>query len=483
MRRAWLLTAIALCTGAQAEGTARIELSATAAWKGWSRPGRATELELRLGSDAKTPVRLQVLGPGGALLESRAELQAGRPLRLHLPVAAADTLAVEATADGAPAARREITLSMSESPLLGVALGADAGTRLAGFHPLALGAQDLPHQASAYAGIDALLLDDTTLAALDARQLAALLDHAGACGRIAVVNRDERVRRMLDSAAGCGGRMLVHAGDAAGAAAALESSLAQRLEPLPQAPAAEPGPGRAWQAAALLLAAYFAAALLTALFTTAWWPLLVLPVVAALVAGGWLHFMPTTAPLSIWAEGEAGESVARYQARQTLTGSTRGRASLAIAPQLAAGAMPCPSSPMPRLEFDAAQDRAIRADFETRLFGRAALCFAGGFPMKREPVQETTADGRRSVRNGGSTAWPAGWWLEGGTWSGLPALAAGAQATPVSPAAPANGAAARTALSRVPPDQAAALWQLDLAGVGDLAPGSQGWLLVRSRSR
>ncbi len=481
MRRAWLLTAAALCASVQAEGLARVDWSAAAAWKGWSRPGRTTEIEWQSAAAAATTVDLQVLGPAGTLVRSHADLAPGQPLRLHLPVAAAPTLVAELAVAGAAPERREITLALSESPLLGLALADGAARALDGFKSLALSPQDLPRQASAYSSIDALVLDTSTLAALDARQLAALLAHAGACGRIAVVNRDERVRRMLDGAAGCGGRMLLHAADAAQALSALEASLAHDGKDLPAPPEAANGPGSAWQAVAVGLATYFAASLLLALFASVSWPMLVLPAAAALAAAAWLPLVPAPSPLVVWAEGEAGDPVARYRARQEFTGLARGRTVLPIPAQLADAAQPCPGSPPPRLAFDAAHDRPSEASFETRLFGRAALCFAGGFPMKREPRLETAADGPRRVRNGGATAWPAGWWIDAGGWRELPPLAAGAAAAPgpaaTLPAAPVT----RQTQARVAPDRPAALWQLDLAGVGPLAPGSQGWLLVPAR--
>ncbi|MFO1216272.1 MAG: hypothetical protein U1E72_16960 [Burkholderiaceae bacterium] len=38
----------------------QLELTATAAWKGWTRPGRTTEVDLRVTVDAATAATLEV---------------------------------------------------------------------------------------------------------------------------------------------------------------------------------------------------------------------------------------------------------------------------------------------------------------------------------------------------------------------------------------------------------------------------------------
>ena len=57
-----------------------------------------------------------------------------------------------------------IGIARSESPLLGVGLVAGGAVQLEGFHAVALTADDLPRNASAYSSIDALILDAPTLA-------------------------------------------------------------------------------------------------------------------------------------------------------------------------------------------------------------------------------------------------------------------------------------------------------------------------------
>jgi len=475
------LTGLALCDLARAATPPRIELAVTPAWKGWSRPGRATELDLRLRTDAPVRATIEVRA-GQQTLRTALDLQPGRAVRVHLPVSAAEQLAVDVTLPGAPPQRSDIRIAQSESPLLGAALAPGESVVLDGFHGLTLTADDLPRHASAYASIDALVVDAPTLGALDPKQLGALLAHAAACGRIVVVNTDPRVSRLLDGAPGCAGRALMTATSLAQAAEMLKSSLAASL-PAAMAPVgmgALARPGLAvWNRVTVLLAVYFAAALLALMFTASPPVLLLLPVLAGVASLALLHALPATSPLLIWSEGAAGAPAARYQAWQPFPGRVRERMRVPIPPLLAATAQPCDASQAMHFDFDASRGLAAFAEFDTRLFGQAALCYEGSFPMSRALTVEAKADGRREVRNAGTAAWPRGSFLAAGLVHELPALAAGAGTSLATPAGQAPGnALLRTAMARLQPGAAAALWQLDLGGVVDVPAGSQGWLLV-----
>ena len=61
MLRRLLLLGIALAGMAHAATPPRIELTATPAWAGWSRPGRVTEIDIRLATDAATRVTLDLV--------------------------------------------------------------------------------------------------------------------------------------------------------------------------------------------------------------------------------------------------------------------------------------------------------------------------------------------------------------------------------------------------------------------------------------
>jgi len=476
-----LLLGCALSVMAHAANPPRIEADVAPAWKAWSRPGRSTELSVRISSDTAARVVLDVTA-GRQSLRTEVELQPGRVQRLQLPVRSAGTVAVSVGVPGAAPQRREVELALSESALLGVALLSGGQVEVDGLHTVALTADDLPRHASAYSSIDALIVDAPTLGALDPRQLGALLANTAACGRVVVVNADLPLRRLLGDASGCGGRALLHAVSPADAAAVLKASLASSL------PAAlghadlgtvmRPA-YRHWNGVAVGLACYFAGALLLLVFHASWPVLLSMPALTGVVALALLHGLASPSRLAIWSEGESGVRAARYQARQQFAGRVRERMRVPIPPQLADAAQACDANQVMHFDFDASHGRVAFAEFDARLFSQAAVCYSGGFPIARKIAVDLRADGRREVRNAGATAWPRGLLLADGGVHELPALGAGATTAIDANAVPhPRDAVVRTAMARVGPDATAALWELELGGVAELPAASQGWLLV-----
>ncbi len=373
-------------------------------------------------------------------------------------------------------------IAQSESPLLGVGHVTGDAVQLEGFHTVALAADDLPRNASAYSSIDALIVDAPTLGALDQRQLGALLAYAAGCGRIVVLNADPRVRRLLDGAGGCAGRVLMSAASLDDARALLTTSLAVTLPSAISVGAvgglARPG-HVVWNRVAVALAVYFAAALLAVMFFSSLPALLATPVLASFAVLALLHAMPPASQLIVWSEGESGAQLARYQAWQRFPGIVREHARVPLPPQLASSAQPCDPTQAMTFDFDARQGRAAYAEFETRLFRQVSLCYAGSFPMTRALAIEARAGGLRDVRNAGSMAWPAGVLLSGGLAHDLPSLAPAARTTIGAESGhPLQDAVLRTAMTRTGHDGVAALWELDLGGVADAPVESRGWLLV-----
>lgn len=465
---------------AQAAPPPRIDLTVAPAWQGWTRPGRATEIDVRLDADTASRATLDLVA-GRQSVRADLDLQPGRTARLQLPIASAETLTLHVSTPDGPVLQRELRLSQAESPLLGSALASGTPLALEGFHTVALTADDLPRSASAYASVDALVLDAPTLSALDRRQLVALLAHAAGCGRIVVIQADARTRGLLAGAGGCGGRALMQAGSAAEAGDQLRASLASSLPAaLPTAALRELAPRdqRVWSHVATGLALYFAAATLLLVFAPGW-PMLLAAALAALAAVPLLHTLRPPSQLLVWSEGESGAPVARYQAWQQFPGVVRERTRAALAPQLASFAQPCePGQPL-QFDLDPGRGQASSVAFETRLFQPVALCYAGSFPVARAVAATPLGDGGHEVHNTGTKAWPAGQWLDGPQVGDLPALAPDARAVVhPAPAAPRRDAVLRRALTRTQGEGLAALWPLDLAGVAGAPVESRGWLLV-----
>ncbi|MBI3155310.1 MAG: hypothetical protein HYZ20_07855 [Burkholderiales bacterium] len=520
---AWLLAAAAVLAPAAAQAaSAAATLDAEPAWRGWSRPGRTTEVDLRIAGGSAARATFDVVA-GAQSLHGTVDLVPGQTLRVRLPLPAARHIVAELQVMGGAALRRELTLSWSESPLLAVALagsageaggsgaageaGSDgsaalaAGPALPRFHAIAVGAADLPQHAPAFASVDALLVDATTLAALQPAQLDALLGHAAGCGRIGIVGAGEELQRMLRDAAGCGGAALVFGATATQAVAALDAALAARLPaalPATTLDALAPAdPGR-WQQAAAALAVAAAVLALAAVFAPA---LPVLLTVAAASAGALLGLpraLPPLPQLVVWGEADAGAGVARYQALQRVAGTARGTLQVPLPRQLAPSVRGCDAGMPLRLTLGAARAGtaagaatplgagtgavAVAAAFDTRLLQRTALCYAGRFPLARALAVEPGSDGAARLRNTGARELPAGRVVAAGQVHEMPTLAPGSAAA-LAPGRAPRDAVERLALARTPAGGAAALWPLELGGVEDLPVDASGWLLVQASVR
>jgi hypothetical protein len=434
-----------------------------------------------LKSDVATRASLDVEA-GRESIGASVELQPGRVARLQIAVAAAPASGVRVRVTPGQAAARDVTLAQSESPLLGLALASGEDVALEGFHAVALSADDLPRNPSAYSSIDALIIDAPTLAALDQRQLGALVTYTADCGRLVVLNAGREVQRLLDGARGCGGRVVTNATSLPDAKAILSASLATSSPPALSlgsvAALARPGHA-AWNAVAVSLAVYFAVAALALVYLPSLPVVLLTPALAIAAILGLLQGVHPKSQLIVWSEGKSGATLARYQAWQRFPGIVRERVRVPLPPQLGSAVQPCEAAQAMRLEVDASGGRALFAEFETRLFRQVALCYRGSFPMERSIAVETRADGSHAVRNSGARAWPSGVLLSGGVGRELPAIVPGAAAIVAAGAhRPVPDAALRLAATRTSTDEAAALWALDLSGVAGAPVDSIGWLLV-----
>jgi hypothetical protein len=106
-----LLAGLALCGAANAFAEPRIDLAVVPAWSGWARPGRPTEVDLRLTSSAATPATVDAAA-GRQTVRARVELEPGRTLRLPLPLASPQGATVEVTLPGGTKIRREVRIAL-----------------------------------------------------------------------------------------------------------------------------------------------------------------------------------------------------------------------------------------------------------------------------------------------------------------------------------------------------------------------------------
>jgi hypothetical protein len=480
LRRLGLL-ALVLCGLTQARAQPGVEMTLAPAWNGWSRPGRSTEIEVRLRSETQTRGVLELVA-GQVTVRAEVTLEAGHELRLHVPIGSAESVVARLEVDGAADQRREVGIAQAEAPLLGLAVATGSTPTLAGFQPVTLAAVDFPRDASAYSSIDALVLDAATLGMLDQRQLAALVSHAAACGRIGLVAPEPGALRLLEAAAGCNAAMLVAAGSAAETATRLQETLAM---PAPSPPTLS-GLGdlvrpqlEAWQRALLMVVAYLGLAALAVTFRPATAAIVPVAALAALVVQGLLHLSASRPELLVWAEAGPTARVAQFQAWQRSSATARGHAQVRILPKLGA-VRACVTRGEVRFNLDAASGRAQSADVEARLFQPIVLCYSGSFPVMRSVSIDPGPGASLIVRNAGTLAWPAGRLVGRGLVHDLPALGPGESARLAADDAGGRlDAATRAAASRAPLDGHVAFWPLELGGVAEEPMDAQAWLLVR----
>jgi hypothetical protein len=450
----------------------------TAAWGGWSRPGRTTEIRVAL--EAVEPARGTItLRAGPQAYVAPFDLGSGGRLRIAVPLRATTDLSGTVELDGGGAAPRPIAVAFAESPLLAVVTGAGQAPAFAPFHVVATDPTTLPTHADAYSAIDALVVDGESLLALTREQLAALLGHVAQCGRVALVAPGDQWN-LVRGAAGCAGRTLVSGPDLATALAALQDSLAEIPGSPPSATelrALGEHDSSQWSRVVALLAVALALVVLGAWFVPPRWTALLPVGVAAAVAVA-LQVWPDSSSLLVWAETEPAARVAQYHAWHWQRGWRRGGVDLEVLDGLS-HPRPCDATREVRIELSPDDGRPVAAHFESRLFDVAALCYAGTFPAMRALTVTPTTNARVAVRNAGSQASPAGVFIAAARAQPLASLAPGQQVEldPATGVAP-SGKATQIAARRTPGDGFGLLWALRLDTIAAAPSAASAWLFM-----
>lgn len=457
----------------------RLQLDVAPAWHGWSRPDRSTELEVRLSGVGETTI---VVTAGPRRIETAAALEADRPARIRLPVPSVPTITVHAAGATGVTTDAVVALSMAESPLLAwVSPAAPPAEAPAGFRQVAFDSSALPAHGSAYASIDALVIDAAVLASLQDHQLTALLDYVARCGRGVLVGGSQDAQQLLAAAAGCGGRALGFAASTSEVPWVLRSALQQELRPSVSTTAVATlgGPDlEHWHLVVGVLAASAALLLLASVLRPALVLHLTLAALAALVAVWFVQSRPAATRLTVWAEAGPGERVAQYRALHLVTLGRRSQTVVDALPQLAVP-VPCRDTPGATWRWSVEERRFAGVDVPARLFARVATCYAGHFPVARIAERLDGGHGTVVLHNPGPARWSAG----AVTWRGelheLPVIEPGqrwigSEMAAVAPRTPAE----RLALARTTPGSAAVLWPLDLALLKTAPQASQAWLMV-----
>jgi hypothetical protein len=482
MLRALALLAVLGAASQAARSAAPLDLEVVPAWDGWTRPGRITELDIRLRSQVQDSVRV-TLTSGASRVRTSVQLQPGQQSSNVIPVRAAEVIGVGVGRARDQNASRTVRLALSESPLLAWAVGTPAPSELAGFHAVMIEPGQLPRTSSAYSSIDALVIDRSVVASLGQQQLAALLAYLSSCGRAVLISATSRDEGLFRSVAGCGGRGFSVANSGQQALMQLAGILAAPSAdtPAPAALASVMGPDlRAWNLVVALLAVCAAAVVVVGIVTSSLLAAVAGPALLAAVALGLVQARLPMERLTVWAEAGAGERIAQYRGLQQVTGLRRGRADVRVLDVLARPGA-CRADDRGQWTWDAATRRYTGVHFDSRLFAGASLCYAGEFPVAREAVVRPASQGRLVLVNAGASGLPAGKLAWNDRLFAFDALTAGQQVEfdPARGSTPVDGAEA-LALARTPVDAQAVLWPLELERVAGAPAQSQAWLLVRT---
>jgi hypothetical protein len=433
--RAVPLLALTLATAAHADAA----LDVSAAFDGWSRPGRQSELRLELGAGAGGRAQLSI-DDGARRIETTLVLQSGAPALVRLPVTAGERVHVVVVRPAAPALVREFGFRLAEAPLIAWASrDSSAWPQELGLQRLPVDATALPHSAAGFAGIDALVLDEATLLRLEPEQLRALAAYLGACGRVVAVSA---AGAALKQVAGCGGGALRIVATTTAAPRALAALFEQPVAEPPRfevlAHIAEPGLG-AWPTVAAVVTVYLAAMLALAAADAGARTLILLSLLATVLVAALPGIGRAPAQLAVWAELAPGDLAARYGASLSLPGSFAGDRTLTLDAVLPA-AEPCAAAGRPGgpsiWTWDRGAQRFTAVAERLPLFGSERVCFRGVFPVAARAARIGRAGDALAVTNVGQGAWERGRALLQGRVYDLPPLAPGESARLVEPRLP-----------------------------------------------
>jgi hypothetical protein len=421
-RAAALLLVLALPAGAGA-AAGGLTAHARAAWDGIARPGRFTEVVVDVVSDAGGAVTVEADAGGGVFVAERT-VDAGVPGAIRFPVRVGEAGAVAVVVrppDGDPQ-RLSVPLRRPAPDERIVArprtLAADTfGTATSRVLVVDLDPATMPETAAALDGVDLLVVDDPTLAALSKPASVALRDYLGTCGRfLGVALADPATVR---AHAGCPRTMLAiaPAGARLGPTAArlLDRQVAEPHAAL--AALAETLPVAATRPLVGFFALYTVILLLVAAAVRRVWVLAAIPfVLTALLAATLGRVRPAVTLVALVEADGAGPAV-RFLARIVVDGVGWGEATVGVPSVLGVPSLEPPDAG--RIRIDRA--RAV-VEVSAPLFARRAIDFHGVVPWRAPVIVTVGSDGPevRAVR-----PLDAGWVLWHGRVRPFPALSTG----------------------------------------------------------
>ena len=213
----WTLAWVSISV-AKADSSLQIEI--TPAWNGYYRPGKSTEISVRLISQGSGAVTIEA----GKLLQT-IELEAGIPKSAGFPLlpdnSGAALLHAERPDDARMSIEKSVSLTASKIPTIALVTEGltiqDRQVIAQQLHHadkdnfLSISALTLPRFDPGYESVDAIIIHYLGLKNLDEQQLQALSQYLEKCGKTIALEFPETVYSKLKTIAGCNGDFLVTA--------------------------------------------------------------------------------------------------------------------------------------------------------------------------------------------------------------------------------------------------------------------------------
>ena len=267
----------------------------------------------------------------------------------------------------------------------------------------------LPHTPGGYGGINALILDGDSLAALDKRQLVSLQDYGADCGHIVYVGEAAARYEDLAATAGCGLRFITRVTDGNAALTAVQEMQRAVATALPSANRLQTLLNNdvfaaTWSALLLFFIVYAIGLMLIARGSRKWAPLLLVPIVAALL--GWTAWSNdrVNRRLISWSEVDTHGHTMRYSALLQIAGNGKGEASTVLPASLG---LLQPQTEASMAELDSHDAGTVAAVLRARSFLLSQRTFFTQGNMRLEPSISITMTAHGPViENRGATPSP-----------------------------------------------------------------------------
>ena len=372
-----IFAAIALATG---QGD--VELDANLAWDGHVATASLTELTVDAASDSDAIVTVR-FAQTSPVTSSRVDVRQGKTATVSMPVAFEPDRDAVASYRVAGGDWRPLEAGRVERrPAVAVAAGESTAAWLGDMDRLqTVNGGDLPRTASTYSHITAIGIDRNALARLDEAQLRALLEYAGICGRILLVDPSDQVAALMQQRAGCGGRNFITARSRPEARIAMAELIGRPIDSLPGEQllgSLLPERGADTRLIAFYLAGFLLIFLLLARIRRPRGTHLAFSVAAALAAGLLWHGGSRQSFVA-WAEAATTDRVARYASLERATAKGRGKQVLQMQ-SLERSPMRISGAGLAVLWSAAAAER--RLEWTPSLLQEAGIYASGSFPVE-----------------------------------------------------------------------------------------------------